>query len=219
MQKNNGTYHERVLRPAFGRPSGGCNSSSKQSEYCRCEFTAIAVDFWWQEKTEVDEDTETRSVKFDGVWGARGGKRKRSSQKSEDYYHSPAVEREQVADFVDDDQWTILALKGKSPAVLPNEKLEFTARSAISCLISEAVHLDVAGGKRDFTPRLGRESGEDMVNAAAAAPSTYSGERWYQDNNDIPNDLMAQRSPPFAPRLGRHLYIPRLGRKLEKLIV
>lgn len=71
------------------------------------------------------------------------------------------------------------------------------------------------GGKRDFTPRLGRESGEDMLNA----PSTYSGERWYQDTNDMATDMMSQRSPPFAPRLGRHLYIPRLGRKLEKLVV
>lgn len=57
-------------------------------------------------------DEETDPVK---LWGARNGKRKRSnSQKSEDYYRNPSIEREQLADLVDaiDDQWTIVALRG-----------------------------------------------------------------------------------------------------------
>lgn len=82
-------------------------------------------------------------------------------------------------------------------------------------LTNQVKLVSVLGSKRDFTPRLGRESGEESLNAA---PSAYSGEKWYQEN-ELPTDLMSQRSPPFAPRLGRHLYIPRLGRKLEKLVV
>lgn len=63
----------------------------------------------------MEGDADSRSDKFSGLWDPRTGKRKRTSQKSEDYYHSPAVDREQqLADFIDsvDDQWTILALKG-----------------------------------------------------------------------------------------------------------
>lgn len=69
-----------------------------------------------QEKRDVAEtDADSRSDKFSGLWEPRMGKRKRNTQKSEDYYHSPAMEKEQLADFIDsvDDQWTILALKGK----------------------------------------------------------------------------------------------------------
>lgn len=62
----------------------------------------------------------------------------------------------------------------------------------------------VSEGKRhtvNFTPRLGRESGEE------AEPSGGGSERWMQEMDYAMNagDLMAQRSPPFAPRLGRKI--------------
>lgn len=65
-------------------------------------------------------------------------------------------------------------------------------------------------GKRhtvNFTPRLGRDSGEDYMNSASL-------DRFLQDP-EISAELLSQRSPPFAPRLGRRLspYSPRLGRE------
>jgi hypothetical protein len=68
-------------------------------------------------------------------------------------------------------------------------------------------------GKRhvvNFTPRLGRESGEEFVSSAAE-------DRWLQDP-EMSGEMLSQRSPPFAPRLGRHLspFSPRLGRENDK---
>lgn len=63
----------------------------------------------------MEDDTDLRTVKFDGGWGVRNGKRKRITQKLEDFYRNPSLEREQLTDFIDsvDNQWTILALRGK----------------------------------------------------------------------------------------------------------
>lgn len=54
----------------------------------------------------------------------------------------------------------------------------------------------------NFTPRLGRESAEDSMGAAAP-------DRWLSAAavGDSAADLMSQRSPPFAPRLGRAHYL------------
>ncbi|KAK4871861.1 hypothetical protein RN001_015985 [Aquatica leii] len=62
-------------------------------------------------------------------------------------------------------------------------------------------------GKRhtvNFTPRLGRESSEE------------ENEDWFPDS-EVRKELMFQRSPPFAPRLGKRLntyyFDPRLGKR------
>ncbi|XP_063232238.1 PBAN-type neuropeptides-like [Bacillus rossius redtenbacheri] len=67
-----------------------------------------------------------------------------------------------------------------------------------------------AGAKRDdagttYTPRMGRESGEELH---VDSSGSISG-----GNND--EGLFDPRAPPFAPRLGRRAmdeYIPRMGR-------
>ena len=64
-------------------------------------------------------------------------------------------------------------------------------------------------GKRHvvkFTPRLGRESEEEIVNGIRPDEN-----QWPSDDSAISAEYLYQRSPPFAPRLGRHLpYLPRL---------
>ncbi|XP_046748649.1 PBAN-type neuropeptides-like [Diprion similis] len=72
--------------------------------------------------------------------------------------------------------------------------------------------VSIPGGKRHalqvFTPRLGRELGENY------GFNSLSGD---QGGNQ---DDIEQRSPPFAPRLGRRLPFapsPRLGRELRAL--
>nr|XP_015835247.1 PREDICTED: PBAN-type neuropeptides isoform X3 [Tribolium castaneum] len=72
---------------------------------------------------------------------------------------------------------------------------------------------DLLEGKRhvvNFTPRLGRESGEEFVNNAPE-------DRWLQ-NHETSGEMLYQRSPPFAPRLGRHSspFSPRLGRENDR---
>ncbi|KAF5281450.1 hypothetical protein FQR65_LT14684 [Abscondita terminalis] len=64
-------------------------------------------------------------------------------------------------------------------------------------------------GKRhtvNFTPRLGRESGEE------------ENENWLRDS-ELSRELLTQRSPPFAPRLGKRMntyyFDPRLGKRDE----
>ncbi|KAF5291991.1 hypothetical protein FQA39_LY14152 [Lamprigera yunnana] len=64
-------------------------------------------------------------------------------------------------------------------------------------------------GKRhtvNFTPRLGRESGEDET------------ANYFRDD-ELSKELMTQRSPPFAPRLGKrantYYFDPRLGKRDE----
>ncbi|XP_048511478.1 PBAN-type neuropeptides-like [Athalia rosae] len=72
--------------------------------------------------------------------------------------------------------------------------------------------VSIPAGKRHalqvFTPRLGRELGEDF-----GYSSLTGGQGGSQDDAE-------QRSPPFAPRLGRRLPFipsPRLGRELRAL--
>lgn len=59
----------------------------------------------------------------------------------------------------------------------------------------------VEGDKADFIPRLGRNVEEVVEN-----------EKW---RKSIPSEI-DERSPPFAPRLGRRVspYSPRLGREV-----
>nr|WGH73127.1 pheromone biosynthesis activating neuropeptide DH-PBAN [Cephalcia chuxiongica] len=87
--------------------------------------------------------------------------------------------------------------------------------NAISDVLSGApwALVSLPDGKRRamkvFTPRLGRESGEEYL-----VYNAFNGaEGGIQDD-------VEQRSPPFAPRLGRHLPFlpsPRLGRELRAL--
>lgn len=61
-----------------------------------------------------------------------------------------------------------------------------------------------------FTPRLGRDSGEDF-NGGTASLGGSIGNGLIE--SDLAGELMMQRSPPFAPRLGRGVsYTPRRSR-------
>ncbi|CAG9855538.1 unnamed protein product [Phyllotreta striolata] len=61
---------------------------------------------------------------------------------------------------------------------------------------------NVQGKRSSFVPRLGRNVEDEVAN-----------EKWSQDS-DNSAEYVIQRSPPFAPRLGRRVspYSPRLGR-------
>ncbi|XP_056645980.1 PBAN-type neuropeptides-like [Diorhabda sublineata] len=63
---------------------------------------------------------------------------------------------------------------------------------------------NLQGKSSSYTPRLGRNVEEDNVN----------NEKWRE--TDISSEYLIQRSPPFAPRLGKRFvsYSPRLGRDL-----
>lgn len=83
-----------------------------------------------------------------------------------------------LVDMMEDAPWVLLAANG-------NELLTEGKRHTVN-----------------FTPRLGRESAED---AAGVLPP----DRWLTAAvvGDSAADLMSQRSPPFAPRLGRARYL------------
>ncbi|XP_050295602.1 PBAN-type neuropeptides-like isoform X2 [Anthonomus grandis grandis] len=66
------------------------------------------------------------------------------------------------------------------------------------------VAVNEANKQHNFTPRLGRESGENSPN-------------WIEDI-EVDSDAIVRPSNPFAPRLGRTSYntfSPRLGRESE----
>ncbi|XP_066590683.1 PBAN-type neuropeptides-like [Prorops nasuta] len=114
-----------------------------------------------------------------GMWfGPRLGRRRRSGVKPE---IDPEIEA--IANVLDGARWALISIPAEATA---------------------------SGDKRQtttFTPRLGRESGEDFL---------YANSR---DQDDFLDD--DQGVPPlFAPRLGRRLPFapsPRLGRQLRAL--
>uniref|UniRef100_A0A6P7GIB7 PBAN-type neuropeptides-like n=1 Tax=Diabrotica virgifera virgifera TaxID=50390 RepID=A0A6P7GIB7_DIAVI len=63
---------------------------------------------------------------------------------------------------------------------------------------------NVQGKRSSFIPRLGRNVEEDLS----------SNDKWLETENSA--EYVIQRSPPFAPRLGRRFnpYFPRLGREV-----
>ncbi|XP_072402261.1 uncharacterized protein [Diabrotica undecimpunctata] len=63
---------------------------------------------------------------------------------------------------------------------------------------------NVQGKRSSFIPRLGRNVEEDVS----------SNDKWLETDNSA--EYVIQRSPPFAPRLGRRFspYFPRLGREV-----
>lgn len=64
-----------------------------------------------------------------------------------------------------------------------------------------------------FTPRLGRDSGEDF-NSGTTSLGGSVGDRLLE--SDLAGELMMQRSPPFAPRLGRGVSLsPRRSRTTD----
>ncbi|EFA11568.2 PBAN-type neuropeptides isoform X1 [Tribolium castaneum] len=116
-------------------------------------------------------------------FGPRLGRKKRNSSNDDLYQDMQKEELVSLTDALQDVPWAIIAV---------NDLLE---------------------GKRhvvNFTPRLGRESGEEFVNNAPE-------DRWLQ-NHETSGEMLYQRSPPFAPRLGRHSspFSPRLGRENDR---
>ncbi|XP_065166501.1 PBAN-type neuropeptides-like [Atheta coriaria] len=121
--------------------------------------------------------------KYGQLWfGPRLGRRKRTPEG----YKTSGIERQQLEaliDLIHDSPWAIVAVNG-------NENKRY----------------DV-----NFVPRLGRESGEDVL--VSGLPN-MGGERLLQDPEFV-GEVMSQRSPPFAPRLGKRVlpFSPRLGRE------
>lgn len=129
---------------------------------------------------------------------SRVSRKKRSASPYEENYRSPSLDREQsesLMDTVQEPPWTLVTINGRNFKVFcflyNKSKLRF-----------------VPEGKRhtvNFTPRLGRESGEENEL-----------DTWLHDT-DLNRELMSQRSPPFAPRLGRRMntyyFDPRLGKR------
>ncbi|KAF2885624.1 hypothetical protein ILUMI_20566 [Ignelater luminosus] len=130
--------------------------------------------------TAVSRDLQWYVRRKPGVWlTPRVGRKKRSaSPYEENNYRTPSFDREQLESLMDTVQeppWTLVTI---------NEGKRHTV---------------------NFTPRLGRESGEEN-----------EPDSWLHDT-DLNRELMSQRSPPFAPRLGRRMntyyFDPRLGKR------
>ncbi|XP_017786058.1 PREDICTED: PBAN-type neuropeptides-like [Nicrophorus vespilloides] len=140
-------------------------------------------------------DNDERSIdsyskrKMSALWfGPRLGRKKRNPS-SDELLKNTNLDREQLVallEMLQESPWAVVALnEGKRH------------------------------NKMNFTPRLGRESGEDL---AGSTNPNVGANRWIQDT-EINGDLMSQRSPPFAPRLGRRVvpFSPRLGRENDRL--
>lgn len=172
------------------------SSTNKQSRKLVVVLCTLALATWWSCKevqasgpsdSATPQRRESRRASAlgnaGGMWfGPRLGRRlKRNLQLPN------AQLARQLVDLVEEAPWLLLAIDG-------------------SDLVSE--------GKRhtvNFTPRLGRESGEEVAGGGSMmlqAGGASSSDRWLLSPAaaDQSSDLMAQRSPPFAPRLGRARY-------------
>lgn len=135
------------------------------------------------------------------MWfGPRLGRKRRSDERLD----LDQDESNVIADVINGAPWALVSL--------PGEKIgqEFNRFRKIESMVVE--NFFSTGGKRHalpiFTPRLGRELAEDYGYSSLTAS---------QGGNQ---DDIEQRSPPFAPRLGRRLPFspsPRLGRELRAL--
>ncbi|CAH1153685.1 unnamed protein product [Phaedon cochleariae] len=139
------------------------------------------------------------SQRFDGTSGTKGIDddkyslftsrlgRKKRNSKEETYNKPSEQELAELVEAYEDSPLALIAVNGNDKLVCKNIK----------------------GKRSSFTPRLGRNIDDDL--------SGVSGnEKWLQDD-DNSAEYVIQRSPPFAPRLGKRmstLYAPRLGRDL-----
>lgn len=180
------------------RPDSNTMSGNRQTRRLVLVASVLSLAAWWPCDEVHASATDAASQHRDarraaaasgggaGMWfGPRLGRRlKRNLQLSN------AQLARQLVDLVEEAPWLLLAVDGND-------------------LVTE--------GKRhtvNFTPRLGRESGEDAGRASGGVgslllpPGSASSDRWLiaPAAADQSPDLMAQRSPPFAPRLGRARY-------------
>ncbi|KAJ8955529.1 hypothetical protein NQ318_001358 [Aromia moschata] len=157
-------------------------------------LTAGNDDYLMDPNSKDVRKAKDEDKKYSYLWfGPRMGRRKRNPT-AEILKGLDREELETLMETLKNSPWSTATLNNElCPQVTVYEETEDHARIILHNR-KENYLKDTA---LNYTPRLGRDSGEEI-----------------DDSNN--GDFISQRSPPFAPRLGRHLspYSPRLGREL-----
>lgn len=125
-------------------------------------------------------------------WIKNQNERKKLNFDYEDFYGVPLLSREQLE--------ALLETVKKSHGTFGNMGVDKTPTFL-------SYFLEDKRGAPNFTPRLGRDSEEEDT-----IPENWSTVTEFSKN------LLIQRSPPFAPRLGRNVNTYYLDPRLEKRI-